>query len=101
MKYFLCRLIPPRPTFQADMTPQEAEAMKRHGAYWKSQADKGTAIAFGPVADPEGGWGVGIVAVESDEDLLRLQNDDPAVRAYIGMRYEAYPMPTVIVGRTA
>jgi len=76
-----------------------ADAARR--GCWKSQADKGTAIAFGPVADPEGGWGVGIVAVESDEDLLRLQNDDPAVRAYIGMRYEAYPMPTVIVGRTA
>jgi uncharacterized protein YciI len=83
------------------MTPQEAAAMQRHGAYWKGHADKGTAIAFGPVADPKGGWGVGIVAVESDDELLRLQKDDPAVRANIEMRYEAYPMPTVTVGRGA
>jgi hypothetical protein len=50
---------------------------------------------------PKGGWGVGIVAVESDDELLRLQSDDPAFRANIGMTYEAYPMPTVTVGRGA
>ena len=98
MKYFLCRLVPPRSTFATDTTAKEAEAMQRHLAYWKGQADRGTAIAFGPVADPKGGWGVGIVAVEDDDELLRLQNDDPAIRAEIGMKYEVYPMPTVMVG---
>lgn len=99
MKYFLCRLIPPRPTFPADMTPREAEAMQNHAAYWKGIADQGVAIAFGPVADPKGGYGIGILAVVDDDELARLQNDDPALRADIGMRYETYPMPTVVVGR--
>src|SRR6516162_873301 len=98
MKYFLCRLIPPRPTFAMGMTAQERETMQAHGAYWKRLAETGTAIAFGPVADPKGGWGVGIIAVSDDDELRRLQSDDPAMRANIGMRYEAYPMPTVIVG---
>src|ERR1051326_3437099 len=44
--YYLCRLIPPRPTFAAEMT-----------------ADEGQAIPFGPVMDPQGPWGVGIVSV--------------------------------------
>ena len=61
-------------------------------------ADEGTAVAFGPVADPKGGWGVGIIAVQDDDELSQLQNDDPAIRANIGMKYEAYPMPAVIVG---
>lgn len=61
-------------------------------------ADAGIAFAFGPVADPKDGWGVGIIAVTDDDELHRLQSDDPAMRANIGMRYEAYPMPTVIVG---
>jgi len=29
-RYFLCRLIPPRPTFAADMTSEEAQVMGRH-----------------------------------------------------------------------
>src|SRR5262245_49686596 len=100
-KYFLCRLIPPRPTFAADMTPTELDAMQKHVAYWTDLASRGTAIAFGPVADPKGAWGVGIIAVRDEEELRRLQDHDPAIRAGIGMKYEAYPMPRVIVGATS
>jgi uncharacterized protein YciI len=80
------------------MTPKEADAMRNHVAYWTELASKGTAIAFGPVADPKGGWGVGILAVRDDDELRRLQDNDPAIRADIGMRYEAYPMPRLIIG---
>jgi len=97
-KYFLCRLIPPRPTFAVDMTPNEAEAMQKHVAYWTELAGKGTAIAFGPVADPKGVWGMGILAVKDEAELQHLQDHDPAIRAGIGMNYEAYPMPRVIAG---
>ena len=99
-RYFLCRLVPPRPTFATDMTPREAEAMQKHVAYWSELADKGIAIAFGPVADPKGVWGVGIIAVKDEEELRQLQNHDPAIRADIGMKYEAYPMPRVVVGKS-
>jgi uncharacterized protein YciI len=99
--YFLCRLIPPRPTFAVDMTAVEAQAMQAHVAYWTGLAERGIAIAFGPVADPAGGWGVGIVAAPSDEAIRQLQHDDPAIRAGIGMRYETLPMPQIVVGRPA
>jgi hypothetical protein len=100
-KYFLCRLIPPRPTFAADMTPREADAMQRHVVYWTELANKGTAVAFGPVADPKGAWGVGIIAVNDEAELQRLQDHDPAIVSNIGMRYEAYAMPALIIGKAS
>jgi len=97
-RYFLCRLIPPRPTFAADMTAEEARVMGQHVAYWTRLAGKGKAVAFGPVADPKGVWGVGILALRDDKELGELQEGDPVISSGIGMRYEAYPMPTLIVG---
>ncbi len=64
--YFLCRLIPPRPGFAQDMTPAEGEAMKRHAAYWAGLLAKKSVIAFGPVADPRGVWGLGLVHGEGE-----------------------------------
>ena len=45
------------------MAPPEAKAMNEHVAYWTDLLGKGKAIAFGPVLDPKGPWGVGIVSV--------------------------------------
>lgn len=36
-------------------------------------------MAFGPVADPAGFWGVAIVAADSLDDARALRGDDPAV----------------------
>ena len=94
--YFLCRLIAPRPTFPADMTPAEAEAMKKHAAYWSGLLERRSAIAFGPVADPKGAWGLGIVNVRDEAELRELQDNDPAIRAGVGLKYEAYPMPRLV-----
>ncbi|HWJ00684.1 MAG TPA: YciI family protein [Burkholderiales bacterium] len=94
--YFLCRLIPPRPGFAKDMTPAEAKAMHEHVAYWTDLLGTGKAIAFGPVMDPKGPWGVGIVSVSDKEELARLQANDPAIRAQIGLKYDAYEMPQVV-----
>lgn len=33
MSFFLCKLIPPRPTFARDMTQAEAKLMQEHVAY--------------------------------------------------------------------
>ena len=94
--YFLCRLIPPRPSFAKDMTPSEAKAMHEHVAYWTELLGKGKAIAFGPVLDPKGPWGVGIVSVSDKQELAELQGNDPAIRARIGLSYEAYEMPRLV-----
>src|SRR6185295_8410074 len=62
-RYFFCRLIPPRPTFGTDMTDVEKTAMRAHVAYWTEIAKTGAAVVFGPVADPAGVWGLGILRV--------------------------------------
>jgi uncharacterized protein YndB with AHSA1/START domain len=95
--YFLLRLLPPRPTFAQDMGPEEAQAMRQHVEYWKEQLRLGVAMVFGPVADPNGGWGVGIVEVGGAEELAALQQADPAIKSGIGLRYESLPMPKLLM----
>ena len=34
MKYYMDKVIPPRPTFAADMTETESAIMSKHVAYW-------------------------------------------------------------------
>jgi len=91
-RYFLCRLVPPRASFMQDMTADERAAMQAHGTYWRGKLAEGHVIAFGPVADPSGGWGLGIVAVPDEATLRAFQADDPAIKANMGMRYETLPM---------
>jgi uncharacterized protein len=38
MRYFFCKLTPPRPTFAADMTDAERQLMRQHVAYWSDLA---------------------------------------------------------------
>ena len=94
--YFLCRLLPPRPSFAQDMSPSDARTMQEHVAYWTDLLGKGKAIAFGPVMDPTGPWGVGLVSVRDQDELRELQENDPAIRARIGLAYEAFEMPRLI-----
>jgi uncharacterized protein YndB with AHSA1/START domain len=90
--YFLCRLVPPRPTFMQDMTEAELALMKDHGAYWAKNHAENTAILWGPVVDPKGGWGVGILCVDSEEQASQLEVNDPVMRANKGFTYERLPM---------
>ena len=86
MKYFLCKLIPPRPTIAQDMTEGEQKLMADHAAYWKGAADKGIAVVFGPIADPKGGWGMGLVEVESETDVHALEATDPTIKSGLGFK---------------
>jgi hypothetical protein len=56
VSHFLYKLIPPRPTFDRDMNEAEATIMGQHAAYWQDQIERGSAIVFGPVADPARAW---------------------------------------------
>lgn len=95
--YFLIRLMAPRPTFLQDMTEAEQRVMGEHVAYWTKLLDEGIAVAFGPVADPKGPWGVGIVELDDPAALSTLEANDPAIRSGIGMRYEVLPMVRAVV----
>jgi uncharacterized protein YciI len=96
MNYYLYKLIPPRPSFAADMTAGEQAIMADHVAYWTRQRDLGFAVGFGPVADPAGSWGVAIVEAENERAAQDLKANDPAVSAGLATA-EVYPMPAAVV----
>jgi hypothetical protein len=78
MKYFLYKLIPPRPTFPQDMTEAEAKIMREHVAYWQDLADRRITINFGPVLDPDGAYGIAIVEAKDEIVILEIgKNDRP------------------------
>ena len=96
LHFFLCRLIPPRPNFAATMSADERAVMQKHGVYWMGHLERRTVMVFGPVADPSGDWGVGIVRVEDEAAVRALEAGDPAVTT-LGFRYEILPMPVAIM----
>ena len=71
------------------MTDAERNIMLQHGAYWKDKLNQDIAIVYGPVADPKGGYGIGIVQVDSEDQLLELMKNDPGAAIN---NYEWYPM---------
>ncbi|HEY6160303.1 MAG TPA: YciI family protein [Bacteroidia bacterium] len=91
-KTFFLKLNPPRPTFMLDMNKEERALMLQHIAYWKPYVDNGTMLAMGPVMDAKGGYGVGIIAVENEEELAQLIAADPANGVN---QYEIHPMRVV------
>jgi uncharacterized protein YciI len=97
MKYFLYKLIPPRPTFPADMTPAEAELMKGHSAYWRHLMSKGLVVVFGPVSDPKGAYSIAVIQLEDDADANALGMNDPTIKANVGFKFELYSMPQAVL----
>jgi uncharacterized protein YciI len=91
--HFLLRLIPPRPTFAADMTEAEAAVMAEHAAYWAGHMGRGTVVAFGPVADPAGFWGLAVLETESRAAAELLAAADPAITSGTMARFELHDMP--------
>jgi len=91
-KHFFLKLNPPRASFTMDMTEEERATMQKHVAYWRPYVEDGTVIVLGPVADPKGGYGIAVIAVENDQQLKDLIDKDPAN----GLNtYEFYPMRAV------
>lgn len=90
--YFL-KLLPCRPTFAFDMTTEERQIMQQHVAYWQSLMAQGKIVVFGPVMDPKGPYGMGIVAAESEDAIRAFIESDPASRINT---YEYYPIHAVL-----
>jgi uncharacterized protein YciI len=98
VSHFLYKLIPPRPTFDRDMSEAEAAIMGQHVAYWQELVERRTVIVFGPVADRAGAWGLAVVDADSEEDVRALGFGDPAVTSQLA-RFEVYALPGAIDGR--
>jgi uncharacterized protein len=97
-RHFLIKLIPPRPSFAQDMTTEEKQLMQRHIAYWTGLAETGVALVFGPVADPAGSYGIGVVEVE-EAHVADLTANDPVTASGLRFKHEAYVMPQVVVSK--
>lgn len=95
-QHFAFRLVPPRPTFAADMTPAEAATMAEHAEYWRGLLAEGTAVVFGPVLDPDGVYGLAVVEVDDAGAVETIVAGDPAVSSGLGRMHVA-PMAGAIV----
>ena len=92
---FAFRLLAPRPTFVEDMTDEERAVMAEHVEYWQGLMAAGVAVAFGPVLDPAGPYGLAVVEVPVPERVDEVIAADPAVRS--GMKTMVFPMPGAFV----
>jgi uncharacterized protein len=90
--FFALKLVPPRPTFAQDMTDDERSIMQEHVGFWMDLMKQGKVIVFGPVLDPQGVYGFGVVAVDNEEEVKQMITKDPATKVN---RYEYYPMKAV------
>lgn len=91
-KYFVLHLLPNRPDFAQTMTEEERAIMNEHIAYWTVLMNQGKVLAFGPVLDPAEIYGLGIIAVENEEEVKTFIAGDPAGAIN---RYEYFPMMAV------
>ncbi len=82
-KQFFFRLIPPRSTFVADMTDGERALMVEHAAYLHGHFEQGSVLAYGPVLDPAGAFGIAL--------FERIAEGDPTILAGLNT-YSIVPM---------
>jgi uncharacterized protein YciI len=94
--YFVYRLIPPRPTFDVDMSEGERAIMGRHAAYWQELTQRGRVFIFGPVRDGTGAWGLGVFRAVDDAEASELVTGDPAVSTGMAT-YEVGPMLSAVL----
>jgi uncharacterized protein YciI len=95
-KYFVLYLLPLRPDFAQTMTEGERTIMKEHVGYWTGLMNKGKILAFGPVLDPKEVYGLGLVSVDSEQEVQDLIANDPAGKIN---RYEYFPMNAIVPAR--
>jgi len=80
-QHFFFRLIPPRGSFAEDMTEAERALMSEHAEYLRGYFEQGVVLAYGPVFDPAGLYGMGIFAVDDEAEAERIAQGDPTIRA--------------------
>jgi uncharacterized protein len=96
MNYFVYKLVPPRPTFDQDMSEAEAGVMEQHFAYWQGVIECGQVVVYGPVSDPAGVWGMAVIEADGDEEARALAEADPAVSSGMST-FAIYPMAMAVI----
>jgi uncharacterized protein len=92
-QFYAVYLNPLRPDFKTTMTDSERLIMQQHVAYWTEKLKQGKVYAFGPVIDPKEIYGLGIVAVDNEQELKDIIENDPAGKIN---KYEYFPMRAIV-----
>jgi len=95
MQHFFLKLVAPRPTFALDMNDQEKSMMQDHFAYWKERQNNGEVLVFGPVLDPKGPYGAGIIVAVDEAAARAFAAGDPAMKSNRGFTCEIHAMRAV------
>jgi uncharacterized protein YciI len=92
MPFFFCRLNPPRADFAQTITEAERALMGQHAAYLTALQEQGKVVLFGPVGDPKGAWGLGILECADEADARGITANDPTVKSNRGFSYDVLPI---------
>lgn len=92
-QFYAVYLNPTRPDFATTMSDSERAIMQQHVGYWMEMMKQGMVYAFGPVMDPKEVYGLGIVAVSSEQELKDIISNDPAGKINV---YEYFPMRAIV-----
>ena len=90
-QHFFVRLIPPRPTFPMDITPEEKLLMQEHARYTRQSFDAGKILIYGPVMMPGGAFGMAVFEVADEAEVRQVLENDPSVLAGMN-KFEIHPM---------
>jgi uncharacterized protein len=93
-QHFFMKLLPPRPTFAADMTDSERAIMQEHIAYIQGFFTAGSVLAFGPVLAPEGAYGMAILEMPDIVAAEAFAQSDPSIRSGLNT-FQISPMHLV------
>ena len=77
-----------REGFRDELLPEEVEAMRAHFLYLKRLFNEGSLLLAGPCLDRA--FGLAIFEAASDEEAMRIANEDPAVQSGV-MSVEVHP----------
>jgi hypothetical protein len=83
---FVYRLIAPRPHCRSTCRTGTSHA-GRHGRYWKQLMEDGNAVAFGPVNDPAGSYGLGLLIADDLAEAQAFARRRPG-RSWLRTGYE-------------
>ncbi|ORA52474.1 hypothetical protein BST22_12260 [Mycolicibacterium chubuense] len=78
------------------MTDAERQAMDGHTEYWRRLLAEGRVVVYGPVADPEGVWGLGVLRGADRAEVLAIGEADPSVVAGVN----SFEVLEILGGRT-
>jgi len=70
--------------------------MVAHISYWQGLSAQGKVLAFGPVADPAGPYGIGILVADDLAQVEAWRDRDPVLLADLGFRSEIAPMMRLV-----